>query len=176
MRENYLCVVYHSGLMQAPLMTVCTCTWLFEDLWALQKFKVTLTDSLNYMNWCVISSELEKGWASSFPPTSQHVFHNYWDRWNHSWDFSPYSSSSSTDSILFCFFVFFLKSNQHQFVLHWWSGAILWGKQCERRKSEGHSGGERYCHAWGGCMLWGMTRWLRQKTGNKRRGQTEWWG
>lgn len=30
MRENYLCVVY--DFMRAPLMTLCTCTWLSEDL------------------------------------------------------------------------------------------------------------------------------------------------
>lgn len=112
MRENYLCVVYRSGLMQAPLMTVCTCTWLFEDLWALQKFKVTLTDSLNYMNWCVISSVLETGWASSFPPTAPDMYFIITKTDETTAGIFQYTVAAPPLTVhFFLFFVFFLKSN-----------------------------------------------------------------
>lgn len=38
---------------------------------------MTLTESSNYINWFVISSESETGSDTLFPPTAQHLFHLY---------------------------------------------------------------------------------------------------
>ena len=51
--------------------------WGLVSKLALLKFKVTLTQSSNYINWFVISSESETGSDTLFPPTAQHLFHLY---------------------------------------------------------------------------------------------------
>lgn len=154
--------------------------WGLASKLALPEFMVTLTDSLNYINWCVISSELETGSAHLIPTYSTTFISFLFNCWE-GWKPGPGCFSSAALSLnctvptIYFFFFFLLKSNTN-FCSTDGGRRYYGGNNLRGEEREGHSGGERYCHAWRGCMLWGMTRWLRQKTGNKRRGQIEWWG
>lgn len=128
---RYLCVVYHSVLMQACNHSVfmCMVVWGLVSKLVLLKFKVTLTESLNYINWCVIPSELETGSDALFPLAVWHLFHFY---------LITERDEAEARAFLCCSLPWLncAEEVQHRSLLHWCSRVILWGKQSERGKRE----------------------------------------
>lgn len=73
---------------------------------------------------------------STYSTTFISFLFNYWEEWAGGW--ATYLKQVSLLTVP-CTVGVFSSSPfkvQHQSLLCWWSGAILWGKQCERGKRE----------------------------------------